>query len=62
MAREVYWGSTRYRRSHLPTFSFSKIAIAFLTAPIPLRRLNTKCDRTAVTMGDSPVNRLQFFP
>ncbi|WP_179123738.1 hypothetical protein [Cylindrospermopsis raciborskii] len=32
MSREVYWGTTRYGRSHLPTFSFSKIAIAFLTA------------------------------
>ncbi|MCZ2207314.1 hypothetical protein [Cylindrospermopsis raciborskii] len=30
--------------------------------PISLRRLNPKCDRPPVTMGDSPVNHLQIFP
>ncbi|WP_143341041.1 hypothetical protein [Cylindrospermopsis raciborskii] len=45
---EVYWGttrygrlrSTRYARSHLPTFSFSRIAIAFSPrSKFPLRRI-----------------------
>ncbi|WP_168728360.1 hypothetical protein [Cylindrospermopsis raciborskii] len=31
-------------------------------APISLRRLNPKCDRTAVTMGDSPVLPPSNFP